>query len=62
MRLSSKLLNETSMTSERCVRVPATSKNAETMIDESEVGLIIALNDDGLVEANTVANRWRAGP
>jgi hypothetical protein len=52
MRLASKLLNETSMTSDRCVRVPETSMNAQTMNAEPETGLIIAVDADGLVESN----------
>jgi hypothetical protein len=46
MRLASKLLNETSMTSDRCVRVPETSMNAQTMNAEPETGLIIAVDAD----------------
>jgi len=51
----SKLLSETSMLSDRCVRVPETSKNAETMNEEPEIGPIIAVDGGGLVEPNTVA-------
>ena len=52
MRPASKLLNETSLLSDRCVRVPETSTNAETMNAEPETGLIIAVDADGLVESN----------
>ena len=52
MRPASKLLNETSLLSDRCVRVPETSTNAETMNAEPETGLIIAVDADGLVEPN----------
>jgi len=40
------------MTSDRCVRVPETSMNAQTMNAEPETGLIIAVDADGLVESN----------
>jgi len=52
MRPALKLLNETSLLSDRCVRVPETSTNAQTMNAEPETGLIIAVDADGLVESN----------
>ncbi len=52
MRTESKLLNETSLVSDRCVRVPETSTRAETMNEEPEIGPIIAVDADGLVEPN----------
>ena len=52
MRLASKLLNETSLLSDRCVRVPETSTNAETMNEDPETELTIAVDADGLVEPN----------
>jgi hypothetical protein len=52
MRPASTLLNETSLLSNRCVRVPETSTNAETTNAEPETGLIIAVDADGLVEPN----------
>ena len=53
----SKLLSETSMLSDRCVRVRETGRHAETLVDEPENGPIIAVDDNGLVEpiAATVA-------
>lgn len=52
MRPTSTLLNETSLLSDRCVRVPETSTNAETMNAEPETGPIIEVDADGLVESN----------
>jgi hypothetical protein len=52
MRPASTLLNETSLLSDRCVRVPETSTNAETMNEEPETELTIAADVDGLVEPN----------
>jgi hypothetical protein len=52
MRPASTLLNETSLVRDRCVRVPETNTNAETMNAEPETGLIIAADADGLVEPN----------
>ncbi len=52
MRTESTLLSETSLLSDRCVRVPETSTNAETMIEEPETKLTIAVDADGLVEPN----------
>ena len=49
----SKLPSETSMLSDRCVRVPETGRHAETLVDEPEKGPIIAVDDDGLVEPIT---------
>jgi hypothetical protein len=49
MRTGSKLLRETSMLSDHCVRVPETSRHH----DEPENGPIIAVDDDGLVEPIT---------
>ena len=40
------------MLSDRCVRVPETSTNAETMTEEPETGPILAIDTDGLVEPN----------
>ncbi len=52
MRPASKLLNETSLVRDRCVRVPETSTNAETMNEEPETKLTIAVDADGPVEPN----------
>ena len=52
MRTESTLLSETSLLSDRCVRVPETSTNAETRTEEPETGPIIAVDADGLVEPN----------
>jgi hypothetical protein len=53
MRTGSKLLRETSMLSDHCVRVPETGRHAETFVDEPENGPIIAVDDDGLLEPIT---------
>jgi hypothetical protein len=53
MRSASTLLNETSLVSDRCVRVPETRTNAETLNDEPETRPLIAVDADGLVEPIT---------